>query len=335
MNGNVNMLWWLLLGLLVLAGLWPRSGLMAQLRRWRVMRQRALLEDALKHLLARTHLDRDASPDSLAGALGLSQRALLGLIARMEAAGLLQSQMGRLHLTSEGERWALRVVRAHRLWERYLADEAGLPMNQIHRAAERAEHHLTPEALDALDAHLGYPRSDPHGDPIPTAAGAVTPLQAVSLTDWPTDKPAVIRHIEDEPEVIFKQIAASGLRPGKIVRILAIDPERLIVSDGQDEYCLAPIVAANIQVAAAREAAAVEEKVVRLTDLSQGEERQVVTIDPQCRGFTRRRLLDLGLTPGARVCPELANAFGGSRAFRIRGTLIALRSEQAEKVWVR
>jgi Fe2+ transport system protein FeoA len=61
----------------------------------------------------------------------------------------------------------------------------------------------------------------------------------------------------------------------------------------------------------------------------------VLDIDESCQGFTRRRFMDLGLTPGALVRPELSNAFGDPRAYRIRGTLIALRKDQAAMVLVR
>lgn len=328
---------WLLLALggLLALGLWARPRPLARWRRWQELRERSLFEDALKHLLTCEHQGRDATVESLAGSLRLAQRRLLRLIAGMEAAGLLHSQGAALHLTPEGKGWALRVVRAHRLWERYLADEAGVPMGQLHPAAERAEHRLTPEELDALDAHLGHPLRDPHGDPIPTAAGAVTPLEAPPLTDWPLSQPAQILHVEDEPEVIFKEIVAEGLRPGTSVRVLERSPEHLIISDGQAERRLTPVVAANIHVTKPSEGPARPEDLIRLTDLPEKEEAEVVNLDPDCRGFSRRRLLDLGLTPGARVRVELSPAFGEPRAVRVRGTLIALRREQAAQVWVR
>jgi DtxR family Mn-dependent transcriptional regulator len=328
---------WILitLGALLTLAFWPRFGLLAQWRDWRAFRQRVLCEDALKHLLACEHSGRDATVESLTGTLGLSQKRLLWLIARMEAAGLLRAHGAALHLTPEGKHWALRVVRAHRLWERYLADEASLPMDKLHHVAEQVEHRLTPEDLDALDAHLGHPPSDPHGDPIPSAAGTVTPLEAVPLTDWPVDQPAEIIHVEDEPDVIFKQILAEGFRPGTMVRILERRPAHLLITDGQAEHRLTPVVAANIHVAKAREVPGRPADLIRLTDLAEGEEAEVVGLDLECRGFNRRRLLDLGLTHGARVRIELSPVFGDPRAVRVRGALLALRKEQAAQIWVR
>jgi Fe2+ transport system protein FeoA len=69
-----------------------------------------------------------------------------------------------------------------------------------------------------------------------------------------------------------------------------------------------------------------------LPDKTQGE---VVALDEACQGFTRRRLLDLGMTPGAKLSPEMRNFAGDPRAYRVRGTLIALRREQAAQIWVK
>lgn len=326
---------WLLLLLCVMVMIfWPGNGLYARWSQRRVMSQRRLFEDALKHLVAWEHRRMNATPESLAGALDLSQRRVLALLTRMEARGLVRSASEGLRLTPAGESWALHVVRAHRLWERYLADDAGVPMSKLHQAAEKAEHTLTPEKLDALEAHLGHPVRDPHGDPIPTAEGAVDPLRALSLGEWPVGESARIVHIEDEPDVIFQQILAAGFLPGKTIRILERTPERLLLSDGEHEHRMAHVVAANIQVAQAPGSAR-PQGAGRLSELAVGQAAEVMELDPACRGFTRRRLLDLGLTPGTRVEAALENTFGDPRAFRVRGTLIALRRAQASQIWVR
>jgi DtxR family Mn-dependent transcriptional regulator len=72
-----------------------------------------------------------------------------------------------------------------------------------------------------------------------------------------------------------------------------------------------------------------------LSELPDKKEAEIVALDESCQGFTRRRLLDLGMTPGARLFPEMRNFFGDPRAYRVRGTLIALRREQAAQIWVK
>jgi DtxR family Mn-dependent transcriptional regulator len=160
-------------------------------------------------------------------------------------------------------------------------------------------------------------------------------LEAVPLTDWPQHEPAEIAHIEDEPDVIFKQILAVGLLPGATVRVFENRPDCVVLSDGEHEHHLAPVVAANIHVKARRQAPRMAADVLRLSDLKDGQDSEVVAIDPQYRGFGRRRLMDLGLTPHARVQAHLTNAFGDPRAYLVRGTMIALRKDQAALIWVR
>lgn len=321
--------------ILLLAVFWPKRGLWASIGRQRAQRRRALYEDALKHIHAWERRSKIATPESLAGALALSQGRVLRLIENLESNGLVQSVSSGVQLTPKGEAWALHVVRAHRLWERYLADEAGVPMERLHQAAEKAEHHLTAENLDILDAHLGHPQHDPHGDPIPAADGSLSTLSGVALVEWPAGRPALVVHIEDEPAVIFKQILATGIRPGATLRVLEKTPDRLVISDGENAHRLAHVVAANIQVAAASEERKMPPEGKRLSQLRPGERAVVYQLDDKCRGFSRRRLQDLGLTPNAGVEAALENPFGDPRAFRVRGTLIALRQQQADLIWVR
>jgi len=336
MQTGISWHWIILLAAAALAVvLWPRAGVWAQLRRQREIRRRALVEDALKHVLTWERRAQDATPESLRGTLGVSERRVIDLIQQMQQAGLVHSTAGALHLTPEGERWAVHIVRAHRLWERYLADDAGMPLGRLHQAAEKAEHQLSEEKLEALEAHLGHPLHDPHGDPIPAADGTMTALKAVPLTDWPSGEPARVVHIEDEPAVVFKQILAAGLRPGMTVRVLEQLPERVVISDGEHEHVLAPVVAANIHVAEQRRQPARPAGAKRLTELGDQEAAEVLEIGQACQGYSRRRLLDLGLTPGTRVEAALRNPFGEPRAFRVRGTTIALRNQQTDQIWVK
>ena len=165
--------WFVLAIILIAAILIPRVGLLAIYKTYRIAQKREQVEDALKHLLDREQHGRQASPESLAGALNLQRGQVIRLIEDMETQGLLESRGVNLYLTTEGERWAMHVVRAHRLWERYLTDEARMPLEKIHCESERREHSLTEAQLNDLDAALGHPTRDPHGDPIPTREGVL------------------------------------------------------------------------------------------------------------------------------------------------------------------
>jgi DtxR family transcriptional regulator, Mn-dependent transcriptional regulator len=330
---------WLLAaaGLLLALGLLflPQHGLLAILQTRQDVRQRECLEDALKHILHHQDQGHPASLTSLARTLGLSAQKTERLLAQMESLGLIRPYDQELQLTPQGERWALHVVRAHRLWERYLADEARLPLDQVHAEAQRREHSLTPAQVEALDAALGHPRSDPHGDPIPAPSEPLPASSGQPLSAWPLDQPGRIVHLEDEPAIAFAQILAEGLHLGQTLRILERTPERFLLSDGENEYRLAPAVAANVFLAPLSTAGLPPAEAIPLAELEDLQPAEVIALDESCQGFTRRRFLDLGLTPGAQVCPELRTFFGDPRGYRVRGTLIALRSDQAVKIWVR
>jgi DtxR family Mn-dependent transcriptional regulator len=296
-------------------------------------RRRERVEDALKHLFDQEYRGRRGSFASLGGALRLDDRRLMQLLARMQQQGLVVAHGQEFHLTAEGERVARQVVRAHRLLERYFADEARLPLLQIHAAAERGEHALTPAQVDALAASLGHPRQDPHGDPIPGRDGEIAPAGDTPLTAWPLEQFGRITHLEDEPPLAYAQILAEGLRIGQVIKIVESGPQRVVLTDGENEYRLAPAVASNVFVSPAPSWAA--SGLVTLADLEADQTGEVVALDESCQGFSRRRLMDLGFTPGARLQPSLTTFAKDPRAYRVRGTLVALRSDQARQVLVR
>ena len=328
---------WILItvSLLLIITFIPRVGLIAIYKTYQAAHEREQVEDALKHLLDREQQGRHASPESLAGTLDVQRNQVMRLIETMETQGLLESRGAILNLTTEGERWAMHVVRAHRLWERYLTDEARMPLEKVHGESERREHSLTEAQLNDLDAALGHPMRDPHGDPIPTREGTLLKAEGMPLTSWQSEGPARIVHLEDEPALAFEQILAAGLRLGQTIRILDRNSQRILLTDGETEYRLAPAVAANVSVSALPESEIAKASAIPLVELQHNQRGEIVILDDAVQGFTRRRFLDLGLTPGTTIYPELQNFFGDPRAYRVRGTLIALRRDQAAQIWVK
>ncbi|MCP3904320.1 MAG: DtxR family transcriptional regulator [Planctomycetes bacterium] len=311
-------------------------GLFTWWARVRGARTRVLTEDALKHMHACEWRSAQATTASLSGALRLSPRKVVRLCQRMQEQGWIEVAGSGLRLTATGQRVALQVIRAHRLWERYLVDEARVRLRDVHAIADRLEHKRSHERLQAMDVALGFPTTDPHGDPIPTAEGRIerTEADSVPLPEWPVGRPAVVVHLEDEPKSVFSQIAALGLRPGQRVRIIEADEHRIVFADDQTEHVLSPVVAANVFVAPA-ETPEPTETIEVLSSLKLGDQAIVHGLDAALHGYTRRRLLDLGVTSGASITAEYAGFFGDPIAFRVRGALIALRREQADHVLVR
>lgn len=311
----------------------PQRGIFARWRQERWLRSRQAIEDALLHLHQREHEGRLGSIESLAGTLGVPTRLASALVQRMEAQGLLRVSAGGLSLTADGHRLAIQVVRAHRLFERYLAYETSVPAHEVHDLAHRLEHTLTREQVEQLDAYMGHPLSDPHGDPIPSASGEMLEIDGQSLVEFPLGRPAQIVHVEDEPSHVYAQIVAEGLRPGMVVTVIERSPTRIVLESDAEEHVLAPVVAANITVREVTQPKAPQAG-EPLGALEPGEKATVLRIDDACQGLTRRRFLDLGITPGAEIEVVMRAPFGDPVAYRVRDSLIALRREQADWIWV-
>ncbi len=323
--------WGIVVLVVVLFIVWPRVW------SWYRIRRRETVEDAIKFIWDCEERGTKATLEALAGKLKLSQRATLTLLRRMSERGLVRMSGGHVCLTPEGKALGLQISRAHRLWERYLSDFTDVPLPDIHRLADRQEHALSEEDVRALAARLGHPRRDPHGDPIPTEKGEHLVEVGIPLTDWPTSQPARIVHIEDEPASIFAQVLAEGLLPGMDIIVEESSPQGVRLKVDGNDIWLAGVVASHIHVLPApKEVEEVAERRWTLADLKPGERARVVGISRSIRGLLRRRLLDLGFTRGALVEAVLESAFGHGdpKAFRVRGTTIALRREQAERIFV-
>ena len=313
---------------------WPVHGFFWSVLRALRSNERVRIEDALKHVYDCEYRKIPCTLHSLAGALGLSGNRVAALIARLQGLSLLEQGEGSYRLTAAGRSEALRVVRIHRLWERYLSDETGLAPTEWHVLADDREHGTTPQQAESLAVLMGEPRYDPHGDPIPTANGEIAPRRGKPLSELAVGDVAEIVHIEDEPASIYAQLVAEGLYPGMRVRLLERTPQRVRFEADADEHVLAPVLAANLTVTIADEEPVQEGSFQSLSVLEPGETARVTGISALCRGLERRRLLDLGIVPGTLVGAELRSPSGDPTAFRVRGALVALRKEQADLIHI-
>jgi ABC-type Mn2+/Zn2+ transport system permease subunit/Mn-dependent DtxR family transcriptional regulator len=144
----------------------PRKGLFFKYLRKRKLKVRIQMEDILKQSL-KLYENNNLSFDNLKNNIGFDLNILKNHLKTLENGGFIHQKNGNLMLTTEGVSIATRLVRAHRLWESYLATNVGLTGEQVHDDAEHFEHILTDDLLDEIDEKLGFPELDPHGEPIP------------------------------------------------------------------------------------------------------------------------------------------------------------------------
>jgi DtxR family Mn-dependent transcriptional regulator len=299
------------------------------------MTERVLLEDALKQLHQTEEAEGSPTIDSLAGALEVTRGVAVRLVEQLEQYGLVRSSGGRISLTTAGRSYALRMVRTHRLLERYLADRTGTAPGEWHDEAERREHALSEAETEQLSATMGHPRYDPHGDPIPTTTGELPTRLGRSLATFPPGTALTVVHLEDEPREAFERLLALGLRPGARLRLLEAAPNEIRFRFDGREQVLPPVVAGQITVEPLPDGESLDELPhPTLADIRPGEAARVVRLADACQGPQRRRLLDLGVVPGTIVTAEFSSPGGDPIAYRIRGALIALRRVQAKLIQV-
>ena len=315
---------------------WPNSGLWSRWKRASINTRRVLLEDALKHLYDCEYKSLPASLHSIAGNLNISGDQAAKLVERLESMGLIKSTTTRIELTDVGRSYALRVIRVHRVWERYLADETSMGEMEWHAHADHKEHIMTIEEANELAAQIGNPVFDPHGDPIPTASGQIPDHSGVLLNDLQEGQFARIIHLEDEPNTIYAQLVALGLFPGMLIRMNNKTAEKISFIANGEEKILAPVFANNVTVEIIPEKEdTIEDNLIRLTQIPVGQAVEVVRISPACRGQQRRRLMDFGIVPGSVIEPELRSAGGDPVTYRILGTTIALGNNHARFIFVK
>lgn len=313
----------------------PKQGIYWLYKEYRRKSQRVLTEDALKHLYGREQQGERATIASVCGALQISERRGYEVVRMMNELGLSISPTDGLHLTPQGRDYALRIIRTHRLFERYLSEHTGTHRSEWHHLAEKHEHELSPDQVIDLVDRLGDPTHDPHGDPIPDAMGRLhSGHNHQVLNAAPLDIEHEIVHIEDEPHVVYEQIVALGWNLGTRVRIVERGDQRLRVWADGDEHIVAPLIAANVSVCVASEPYAGLYKRERLSSLELGDNAIIDGISRGCMGLERRRLLDLGFTPGTPVKASLRSPSGDPTAYTVRNTLIALREELAQQIFI-
>lgn len=183
------------------------------------------VEDYLKAVYRLTEGGQAATTTALAEELMVAAPSVSGMIKRLAEQGLLEHVPYRgVTLTRTGRRAALRVVRRHRLIEAYLVQFLRYTWDTVHEEAERLEHAVSDDLVERLAESLGHPRFDPHGDPIPTAGGAIEVRKTIPLADVDVGEPVTIVRVDTEDGERLRWFAGNGLVPGTVVTVVEQQP---------------------------------------------------------------------------------------------------------------
>lgn len=175
------------------------------------------------YLKAIYHLQADkekVSTSALAQQLNTKPASITDMMKKLNAKGLLHYKpYYGFTLSAEGRKAALTIIRRHRLWEFFLAQKLGFKWNEVHEVAEELEHVSSKKLIEKLDAYLGYPQFDPHGDPIPDTKGRVKKVDQVALTKLPLNQPAVVQHISNQSTDVLDYLHQKNIGIGTRLEI--------------------------------------------------------------------------------------------------------------------
>lgn len=216
----------------------------------------AAMEDYLKVIYRLSEDGHRVTTQSIAERLNVAAPSVTGMVKRLADLKLVDHERYRsVELTPAGHKTALEIVRHHRLLELYLAEALGYSWDQVHDEAERLEHTISEEFEARIDRALGYPTVDPHGDPIPSAAGTVARISDNRLSNLAVGESATIRRVADANPEKLRYLGSIGLYPETEVEVIEKLPfdGPLRVRIGEHEHYVGKELAASVHIERADE----------------------------------------------------------------------------------
>jgi len=183
------------------------------------------VEDYLKSVFHLTSQGGFATTSDIAEMLEVAPPSVSGMMKRLSETGLIEHVPYRgVQLTPQGRRAALQMIRRHRILESYLTSKLGYDWGDVHVEAERLEHAVSEKLIERMADALGEPRYDPHGAPIPTAAGEIEETELVALANVRVGATVVLRQVGDEQPDRLRYLAEQGLTPGTRLDVVERQP---------------------------------------------------------------------------------------------------------------
>jgi DtxR family transcriptional regulator, Mn-dependent transcriptional regulator len=172
-------------------------------------------ENYIKAIFHLQQSDGTVTTNELARELNTKPASVTDMMKKLKTKKLLHYQPYQgFRLSQEGNKVALGIIRRHRLWEYFLAEKLKFTWDEVHEVAEHLEHVSSKKLIDKLDEFLGFPRVDPHGDPIPDQDGKIETSRQVCLMDLPLNKQATVSHVSDQSTEILELLKHKNIGIG-------------------------------------------------------------------------------------------------------------------------
>ncbi len=174
---------------------------------------------AIYHLMPED--DGNVSTNAIADSMNTRAASVTDMLKKLSAKKLIDyRKYYGVSMTETGQRAALEIIRKHRLWETFLVEKLNFAWDQVHDVAEQLEHIQSPLLIQRIDALLGYPTHDPHGDPIPSEQGEISEQSQILLSELSPGAAATIVAVNDSSPDFLRYLDRIGIAIGSQVKIL-------------------------------------------------------------------------------------------------------------------
>jgi DtxR family Mn-dependent transcriptional regulator len=191
-----------------------------------------------------------ASTNAISNAMNTSAASVTDMIKRLEKKEFIHYERYKgVTLTETGNDIATSLIRKHRLWEVFLVEKLDFSWDEVHEIAEQLEHIRSPKLVERLERYLGYPKFDPHGDPIPDAEGRFTYRKQILLTKLNKGDKGVIVGVYEHSPAFLQFLDQLGLVLGASVEILEkydFDESLRVMINDQKEWTISKKVSQNL-----------------------------------------------------------------------------------------
>ena len=217
------------------------------------MKYSASKENYIKAVFHLQQEQETVTTNALAEALQTKPASVTDMLKKLKTQKLLEYEKYRgVKLTAEGKKIAVQIIRKHRLWEYFLVEKLQFGWEEVHDIAEELEHISSKKLVDRLDAFLDFPRSDPHGDPIPDANGKMPALKQSAVSDMPLNSSGMVNGISDQSAEMLELLKHKNIQLGtrlEVKKRFGVDGSIEIKIRSQQPVNISEHVARNLLVA--------------------------------------------------------------------------------------
>lgn len=209
-------------------------------------------ENYIKAILHLSATSENVSTNALAEKLETTPASVSDMLKKLAKKELCEYKKYQgVTITEKGKKLALKIIRKHRLWEVFLVEKLGFQWDEVHEIAEQLEHIQSPVLVNRLDHFLGYPRFDPHGDPIPDENGELQEIEQVPLNEVEVGDSGILVNVRDTSPIFLRYLDKIGAGIGckfKVTERIEFDGSLEVVLNDKKQLFISRSVAENLLI---------------------------------------------------------------------------------------